>query len=191
MNTMKNQSKENRVKKEVFAALLAAITFVGTAVITIPTPTMGYVHAGDAFVLLSGLLLGPVLGGLAAGIGSALSDLCLGYTISVIPTFLIKFVTAAIAGATYSIVKKHIHKKSFLPILFLFQLLAELNMVVGYFIYSTLKYPVLNWDFSKQSLLAGVFHAVTGVPFNALQALIGAVLASLLYPLFKKFIVFR
>lgn len=186
-----NQSKENKIKREVFAALMAALTFVGTFIITIPTPTMGYAHVGDAFVLLSGLLLGPVIGGLAAGIGSALSDLCLGYTIYVVPTFLIKFVTAAIAGSTLGVVRKTYGKKFFLPLLFLFQMLAELNMVAGYFLFSAIKYPILNMNWSRSGLLSGISIAALSVPFNALQALIGAALATLLYPLFKKFIVFR
>ena len=47
-------------KKLIFAALMAALTCVSTMIIKIPTPTNGYIHPGDGFVLLSGLLLGPL-----------------------------------------------------------------------------------------------------------------------------------
>ena len=71
--------KDSKIRKLVMAALLAALTYVATTVIKIPTPTGGYVHPGDGMVLLSGWLLGPWWGGAAAGIGSMLVDLLGGY----------------------------------------------------------------------------------------------------------------
>lgn len=50
--------KDSKIRKLVMAALLAALTYVATTVIKIPTPTGGYVHPGDGMVLLSGWLLG-------------------------------------------------------------------------------------------------------------------------------------
>ena len=61
------------IRKLVLAALLAALTAVATMIIRIPTPTQGYIHLGDGMVLICGILLGPGLGALAAGIGSILS----------------------------------------------------------------------------------------------------------------------
>ena len=43
------------IKKLVTAALLAAMTCVATMIIKIPTPTFGYIHPGDGFVLLFGV----------------------------------------------------------------------------------------------------------------------------------------
>ena len=66
----------SKLKKIVMAALLAAFACVATMSIRIPTPgTGGYIHPGDAIVILSGVILGPVWGLLAAGIGSAMADL--------------------------------------------------------------------------------------------------------------------
>lgn len=65
-------------------ALFAALACVATMSIRIPTPgTGGYIHPGDAIVILSGVVLGPGYGFLAAGIGSALSDLIGGYFVYV------------------------------------------------------------------------------------------------------------
>ena len=69
------RGKNMKTKKLIFAALFAALTCVATMIIKVPTPTMGYIHPGDSIVLLSGFLLGPLYGGLAAGIGSMFSDL--------------------------------------------------------------------------------------------------------------------
>ncbi len=77
-----------KTKKLVLAALMCALTCVATMVIRIPTPTMGYIHPGDALVLLCAFLLGPVPGALAAGIGSMLSDLFSGYLSYVPATFI-------------------------------------------------------------------------------------------------------
>ena len=61
------------IRKLVLAALLAALTAVATMIIRIPTPTQGYIHLGDGMVLICGILLGPGLGALAAGIGSMMA----------------------------------------------------------------------------------------------------------------------
>lgn len=86
---MENKS----LKKIVTAALLAAMTCIATMIIKVPTPTMGYIHLGDGFVLLCGVILGPVTGGLAAGIGSMFSDIFSGYVSWAPATFIIKALT--------------------------------------------------------------------------------------------------
>ena len=82
------------IRKLVLAALLAALTAVATMIIRIPTPTQGYIHLGDGMVLICGILLGPGLGALAAGIGSMMADLIGGYMAWVPGTFAIKALTA-------------------------------------------------------------------------------------------------
>lgn len=65
-------------KKLVLTALLAALTVVGSALrITLPLEVAGTTsfHLGNIMCALSGLLLGPWLGGLASGLGSAIYDL--------------------------------------------------------------------------------------------------------------------
>jgi uncharacterized membrane protein len=93
----------NNTKKLVYGALFAALTCVATMSIHIPTPgTGGYIHPGDALVVLSGIVLGPVYGGFAAGIGSALADFIGGYYIYVPITFVVKFIIAAVVAVVYS-----------------------------------------------------------------------------------------
>lgn len=97
----------NNLKKLILAALFAALSCVATMSIRIPTPgTSGYIHPGDAVVILSGVILGPVWGFLAGGIGSALSDLIGGYFIYVPITFVIKGLVALAAGLLYQKVGK-------------------------------------------------------------------------------------
>lgn len=65
-------------KKIVLTALMAALTVAGSAIrITIPVDIAGTTsfHLGNIICALSGILLGPGLGALAAGIGSAIYDM--------------------------------------------------------------------------------------------------------------------
>lgn len=65
-------------KKIVFTAMLAALTVAGSALrIKVPADLVGTsaFHLGNILCALSGILLGPWLGGLAAGLGSAIYDM--------------------------------------------------------------------------------------------------------------------
>lgn len=65
-------------KKIVMVALMAALTVVGSGLrIKLPVSIMGTTafHLGNIFCALSGILLGPGLGGLAAGLGSMIYDM--------------------------------------------------------------------------------------------------------------------
>lgn len=67
-----------KTKKIVLVGLMAALTVVGSALrITVPIDIAGTssFHLGNIMCALSGILLGPWLGGLAAGLGSAIYDI--------------------------------------------------------------------------------------------------------------------
>lgn len=70
--------KHFSTRRLVLAALLAALTVAGSALrITLPISIAGTTsfHLGNIMCALSGILLGPWLGGLAAGMGSAIYDM--------------------------------------------------------------------------------------------------------------------
>lgn len=77
-------------KKLTFAAIMAALTFIATRFTQFPIGALGYVHAGDAVVLLCAFIPGGGYGVAAAGIGSMLADLTSGYAIYALPTLIIK-----------------------------------------------------------------------------------------------------
>lgn len=82
---------KTNLKLLTYTALMTAFVFITTSVIKIPVPfTNGYIHAGDTTIFLAGILLGPLYGAIAAGLGSALADLLGGYVHWVIPTLIIK-----------------------------------------------------------------------------------------------------
>ena len=73
-----NPAQKISTKRIVMAALMAALTVAGSAIrITIPVDIAGTTsfHLGNIMCALSGILLGPGLGSLAAGLGSAVYDM--------------------------------------------------------------------------------------------------------------------
>ena len=160
----------SKTKLMVLTALFAAMTCVATLSLHIPTPgTGGYIHPGDALVVLSGILLGPIYGGLAAGLGSCLSDLLSGYMIYVPTPFTVK---AAIAIVCYFVYHKLLAKvssvivKGIITGCFSTFLVAAGYCFFEYFIYG-----------------AGAFASI---PANLIQGVSGLVISTLLLPLFKQ-----
>jgi len=141
----------------VRAALFAALTCIMTLVIQIPAPT-GHVNLGDVGVLLSAWALGPLWGGAAAGVGSALADL-LSWPAYAPATLVIKFAMAAAASLVFQAAKKRDRKYAGMT---LGAVAAEMVMVGGYF-------------FFESAVLAVGAAATASVPFNLVQGTVGAV----------------
>lgn len=156
------------LKKIVMTALFAALACVATMSIRIPTPgTGGYIHPGDAVVILSGVILGPGWGFLAAGIGSSMADLLGGYFIYVPITFAIKGIIAGIAGLIYQKVGKT--SKSQYTAVILGGITDIVLVAGGYFL--------------CEIPLYGASAAAASVPANLIQGLSGLIIAFVLYPI--------
>lgn len=81
------------------SSIMAALVAVATFLIQIPVPaTGGYINLGDIMIFVSALTFGPIVGGLAGGIGSAISDVISGYLLYAPFTLIIKGLEGAIAG---------------------------------------------------------------------------------------------
>lgn len=157
----------SNLKKTVMTALFAALACVATMSIRIPTPgTGGYIHPGDAIVILSGVILGPGWGLMAAGIGSAMADLLGGYFIYVPITFAVKGAVACLAGIIYQKVGKH--PKSRYAAVILGGVTDIALVALGYFV--------------CEIPLYGASAAAASIPANLIQGGSGLVIACLLYP---------
>ena len=104
-------SKKLTLQKIVFMAILAALVFVVTF---FRFPLLGSkVHFANAICLISGLLLGPVAGGVAAGLGSMLYDVffypsdLLSYAVTFITKFAMAWVCGKIAFAANKEARSH------------------------------------------------------------------------------------
>ena len=153
-------------------ALFAALACVATMSIRIPTPgTGGYIHPGDAIVILAGIILGPVYGMLAGGIGSALSDLIGGYFVYVPITLVIKGLVALVSGLIYQKMCRS-GKNRYIAVI-----LGGITDIVfvagGYFI--------CEFFFSGTG-------ATARIPTNITQGLGGPLISSVLYPVLTDYL---
>lgn len=152
---------QGRTKIIVMTALLAALACVSTMVIPIPSPTGGYMNPGDAVVLLSAYLMGPLYGAVAAGVGSMLADVLSGYAAYAPATLIIKAVMALLAALLYRRLKKNTGG------ILVCGIVGEIPMVVGYWLYDAF-------------LLRSFAGSVAGIPSNLVQAAFGVAASTLL-----------
>ena len=158
---------DKKIRKLVISAMMAALTYIATMVIQIPSPMNGYVNLGDCFVLLSGWLLGPWYGGAAAGIGSMLTDLLSGYGHYAPGTCVIKGLDALVAALLF----RTMGRTSTAALVS--GLVGEAIMVAGYFGYAAL-------------LLGKGLGAAASIPGNLVQAALGLLIGFLLLKVLQK-----
>lgn len=157
---------KDNTKKIILTALFAALACAATMSVRIPTPgTGGYIHPGDAIVILSGIILGPVYGFLGAGIGSCLSDLLGGYLNYVPITFVIKGLVALFSAYAYRAIARS--PKTRWAGVAAGGVIDIILVAGGYFFSEYLMYG------------AG---AAASIPANIIQGISGLVLSLLLYP---------
>ena len=158
-----NQNTQ-RVRKLTLGGMLAALVLVATSFFKLPVSlTQGYIHLGDGFILLGAALLSGHTAVIAAALGSALADLLGGYTMYVLPTFLIKGAVGLVAAWTFA-------KQRPLWLRALGMVLAEAVMVLGYFF---VEWLVLGY---------GLAAAASAIFPNIVQGLSGVIIGLALLP---------
>ena len=166
-----NDKINTQTKKLAFTGIFIALVFALTIVVRVPSPTGGYINIGDAAVLTAGIILGPVYGAIAAGLGSAISDIVAGAAIYAPGTLIIKALMALVVGLFYKKCKSNGR-------LIVLLILSELIMVAGYFLYDAL---VLYLTGGENVFLASLEEIVG----NSLQGAIGVIGAIMLRRLFE------
>ena len=163
--------KNKKLLKLLCASLFAALVFIATMIIKIPTPTGGYVNIGDGMVMIGGWVLGPVWGSFAAGIGSMLADL-VGYPIYAGATFVIKALMA-LAACGVAVALKVVFKNFKFMAYFIAGLAAEIIMVGGYFVF-------------EATVMSYGWGALASVVPNIVQGVVGIVVGIVLMTVFDK-----
>jgi len=88
--------KKLTTRKVIYIALMTALVYVATM---IAFPLLGSkVRLANPVSLLGSLLMGPLFGGLASGLGSLIYDIQTGYGFEGIITFVSKFIMAWVCG---------------------------------------------------------------------------------------------
>ena len=121
-------------------AIFSALVCILTMVISIPIPaTQGFINIGDSGVMISGLLFGPIIGGFSGGIGSALADIFLGYTLYAPGTLIIKGLEGFVVGliANPKLYYKRFNYRDFLAVV-----AGGAIMAFGYFFYELMLFGI-------------------------------------------------
>ena len=175
--TKKETKRMNeKAYKISMTGVMMGLVLVTTMMIRIHVPfTQGYVHLGDAMIFLAVLVLGRNYGTVAAGFGSALSDLLSGYAYYAPWTFVVKALMAFVVGTALEYMEKkgkfNIGKRA--PLEILAMLFGGIEMTVGYYISASLMQG--NWVTPLYS-----------VPGNIVQFIVGIILATVLAKILYK-----
>lgn len=89
------------VRTTVFAAMFAALSYVGFAYLKIDIPvgtSSTAFHLGNVFVVLAALFLGGYWGGMSGAVGLTIADLTTQYVTSAPKTFVLKLCIGLITG---------------------------------------------------------------------------------------------
>lgn len=174
-------------QKLVLTALMAALTIAGSALrIKVPVDLVGTsaFHLGNILCALSGILLGPWLGGLAAALGSAIFDMLDPMYISECwITFLTKGAYGLIAGGVYLLMKKHafsrLGKFPEYPCALTASIAGALTYAVLYLSKTYFYGGLLLQGLTPAAALTAVVAKLPATIFNAAVAIIGAPLLAM------------
>jgi len=106
-------------------AVMSALVAVGTLIVQIPNTMGGYFNIGDVMIFVASLTFGPIVGGFAGGVGSAIADI-IGFPGFALPTLIIKGFEGLISGFLTN--QKMVYRD------ILAVVVAGFEMVTGYFL---------------------------------------------------------
>jgi len=144
--------------------IFGAFTCVVTMVIAFPIPaTNGFINIGDAVVMITGLLFGPIIGGIAGGIGSFFADIFLGYPQYALATLVIKGLEGFFVGLIAN--PKKNYKWNYRD--FIGVIVGGLIMVFGYFFYEIMIFgvPLALYEFILNSIIQFGLGSVIALTF--------------------------
>lgn len=179
-----NHSKFS-TKRIVMTALLAALTVAGSAIrVTLPLSIAGTTsfHLGNILCALSGILLGPWFGGLAAGMGSAIYDLMNPLHA---PECWITFITKAAYGLVVGLIawkgghpRKAREAKTY-GRLYIATVAGAITYAILYLSKGFFYDGLLLSGLTANAALINVAAKLPATAFNAVVAIIGAPLLSI------------
>ncbi len=156
-------------------ALFCALVVIATLVIRVPIPaTGGYFNLGDTIIFIASILLGPVFGMIAGGVGSALADVIGGFFQYAPWTLVIKGIEGLFAGLLVRALRADPKTMPGTLLAFGSFIVAGLWMTAGYF---GAEYVMYGLDWAPPT---------AELPFNLVQAGVSAVIAGILAPILAR-----
>ena len=163
-------------RKIVFAALMAALCYIGFAVFRIDIPVGSEktaFHLGNVFCVLAALLLGGFWGGMSGAVGLTIADLTSGYGTSAPMTFILKLCIGLIAGlVAHKIfhISKEESRKVPMPVAAFLSSLAAMS-------FNVVADPVVGYFYKTYVLSVPQDAAAIWAKMGALTTLVNAIIA--------------
>ena len=177
------QERNEKLYRLVLTALMAALCYVGYALLPALSADGTKIHFGNAFVVLGALLLGGGNGGLAGAVGLSLADILGGFAESAPRTFLTKLVIGLVVGLVAHRIA-HLSEKHPAPYLLKWSAIsAAAGLAVNCVFEPALKYVWYTLLFpnpDKASAAIGALLALTTYA-TVINAVINAIAAVVLY----------
>jgi uncharacterized membrane protein len=105
---MRNKAQMSIQFKVAITGVLTALETVATMMLAITIPASnGYFNVGEALIYFTAICFGPVIGAFVGGVGAALADILLGYTVFAPGTFVIKGSEGYLVGFVYQFLHKN------------------------------------------------------------------------------------
>ncbi|WP_100487360.1 ECF transporter S component [Sporolactobacillus pectinivorans] len=177
---MSKEKNSFEVRDIVLTGLFAALTFLGVFVLHFQLPAAvggPFIHFGNAFLVLSVLLLGGVKGGIAGAVGLGLSDLVDGYASTSPVTVILAVIVAAVVAGALRLFK---HNDTVLNIFFI-AVIAGASKIVLEFIHGAITLLVTGSAFGP-----AVIGSFTSLPATAINAVSTVIIVTVLYIPLKK-----
>jgi uncharacterized membrane protein len=166
------QDKYLSPKRISLLALFCALVVIATLVVRIPIPaTGGYFNLGDTIIFIASILLGPVFGMIAGGVGSALADVIGGFFQYAPWTLVIKGIEGLVAGLLVRALRADPRTMPGTFLVFGSFIVAGVWMVAGYF---GAEYVIFSLDWAPP---------LAELPFNLVQAGVSAIVGGILAPI--------
>ena len=170
-------------QKIVFAALLAALCYIGFSYFRIDIPVgteKTAFHLGNVFCVLAALLIGGFWGGMSGAIGMTIADLTTGYVDSAPKTFILKLCIGLIAGfVAHKIFHINNDEKRKLPL----PVVTTLSCIAG-MAFNVVADPVVGYFYKTYVL--GVPQEVASIwaKMGAVTTLVNAIVAVIVATIF-------
>ncbi len=165
--------KSNPTIYIALVAMLTALTTVVTVVLVVPFPsTFGYFNLGDTLVMISGIILGPIGGFIAGGVGSAMGDIVVGWAHYAPITLIVKGCEGFVVGwfARYAKRNTRLNLSDIVGLI-----LGSIIMLYGYLISETYFY---GFEFALAEMIW----------VNLVQVSVGSIVAILIAPTIRLYL---
>ena len=186
---MKNENKKWSTRELAIIGLMAALVFVGSKIeIRFPTPLGGVTrfHLGNGICIISGLILGAVQGGFAAGFGSFLFDVVFwgGNPIGWCITFITKFIMAFLSGLCYQ--KRIFSGLGKIAAIILSGIIGELGYIAAYLTKEFVTFRIILENEMPAVKLMLIQKGISSLVNAVIAVVLSVVLMMVLVPVLKK-----